>query len=341
MSRGDQLLRQWGLLKRLQTRGQGIPLRELARLAGVSERTEQRDLDLLRALGFPLQHDEDEFGKRFWGLPADFFKSGPLVLTLTQAISLHLAEQLLTPLAGTHLGEGLHGVLEQIRAAMPGPALEHFSSLNEIIAVRRMGATDYRPHADTLRRLLDAVRAGTTVRLTYRALWRHEEYTTDFDPYGVVYYEGDLFVIGHSHRASAIRLFKLTRIRDLVDRGKRFPRPSRFSLDAQFRTSFGIMQGRGRPVEVVVRFTGAAAALIEERVWHESQELAWESGEEVHGDGPADHPDHLRATYRLSDLVEFKRWIKGFGDQAEILKPARLRDELRDELRAAARLYES
>jgi predicted DNA-binding transcriptional regulator YafY len=37
--------------------------------------------------------------------------------------------------------------------------------------------------------------------------------------------------------------------------------------------------------------------------------------------------------------VEFKRWLKGFGAMAEILKPAWLREEIRAELEAAAERY--
>ncbi len=101
MARGEQILRQWNLLKTLQTRGEGIPLRRLADEFGVSERTIQRDFDVLEELGFPVEHDEDEYGKRFWRMPHDFFKTGPLVLGLTKAVSLHLAVSLFTPLAGT------------------------------------------------------------------------------------------------------------------------------------------------------------------------------------------------------------------------------------------------
>lgn len=57
--------------------------------------------------------------------------------------------------------------------------------------------------------------------------------------------------------------------------------------------------------------------------------------EELAGDQQA-----LQATFRLADLVEFKRWIKGFGADAEVLKPDTLRQELRAELRAAAQRYD-
>jgi predicted DNA-binding transcriptional regulator YafY len=54
-----------------------------------------------------------------------------------------------------------------------------------------------------------------------------------------------------------------------------------------------------------------------------------------------DEPDTLLATFRLSDFVELKRWLKGFGEHAEALKPESLRRQMRDELLAAARRYQS
>lgn len=322
----------------LQTRGVGVPLAELAHESGVSERTIQRDFEILQQLGFPLHHDQDEFGKRFWRIPHDFFRTGPLVISLTEAISLHLAESLLAPLAGTYLAEGLHTILEKIRALVPRKALDYFASLDETIHVRRSGITDYTPYAGTIRLLVDAARERRTIEVDYRAVWRGQEYRTRFDPYGLVYYDGDLFAVGHSHRAKANRVFKVNRIGSATPTTDTFERDSRFQLEAQFRRSFGIFQSDGKPIDITVRFTRAAAALVEERVWHESQHLTWQSSGETLFE-PDSNSDALIATFRLCGTVEFKRWIKGFGDQAEVLKPAHLRDELRDELLAAAQKH--
>lgn len=336
MSRGHQVFRQWKLLRMLQTRGEGVPLAQLAEEVGVSERTIQRDFEVLQELGFPIEHEEDEYGKRFWRMPHDFFRTGPLVLSLTEAISLHLADRLMVPLSGTYLAAGLESILGKIRSLVPRKALDHFAALDEMICVRRTGSTDYSGFGEIIGTLIDAARENRTVEVTYRAIWRGDEYTTLFDPYGLVYYDGDLFVLGKSHRAGAVRIFKVTRILGANATEKPFLRPADFSLEQQFRSSFGIFQAAGEPVEITVRFSGVAAALVEERVWHESQQLSWQPAEDTLFSHPGDESDSLIATFRLSGVVEFKRWIKGFGDQAEVLKPAWLRLELRDELLAAA-----
>ena len=215
----------------------------------------------------------------------------------------------------------------------------HFAALDETIYVRRTGVTDYSSFADTIRTVVDGARDSRTVEARYRAIWRGDEYTTRFDPYGMVFYDGDLFAVGRSHRADAIRIFKVTRILSAEATTDSFERPANFSLEDQFRSSFGIFQASGTPVDISVKFSGGAAALVEERVWHESQQLSWQPAEETLFEQPHDEPGTLVATFRLTGVVEFKRWIKGFGDQAEIIKPTWLRDELREELFAAAKIH--
>lgn len=272
-------------------------------------------------------------------MPSDFFKTGPLVLGLTEAISLHLADRLLEPLSGTYLAEGLQTVLDKIRSLVPKQALDYFGVLDETIYVRRTGVTDYSESGDLIRTLVDAARESKTVEVRYRAIWRGDEYTTLFDPYGLVYYDGDLFVLGLSHRAGAFRIFKVTRMLAADSTSQSFERPADFSLEDQFRSSFGIFQASGTPVDISVKFRGGAASLVEERVWHESQQLSWKPAEETLFEQPHDESESLIATFRLSGVIEFKRWIKGFGTQAEIIKPTWLRNELRDELLAAAKVH--
>lgn len=340
MPRGEQIQRQWNLLRMLQTRGEGIPLAQLAHDCDVSERTIQRDLELLQELGFPVEFGEDEYGKRFWRMPSNFFKTGPLTLSLTEAISLHLAEQMFAPLAGTHFVEGLQSVQEKIRSLMPAKAMDYFSGLGSTLLVRAVAATDFSRHADIIKTLHKAILDERTVEVEYHALWRRDRYKTLYDPYGLVLYMDDLFAVGRSHRADAVRIFKVSRILSVGPAGAGFERPDDFDLERFFRGSFGIIQSNQEPVEIAVQFKGVAAAVVEERIWHDSQKLEWLPATANLFDHEPEKCDSLVATFKLAEVIEFKKWLKGFGDQAVILRPDWLRKEIHDELLAAAARYE-
>jgi len=340
MPRGEQIIRHWNLLRTLQTRGEGIPLAQLAGESEVSERTIQRDFELLQELGFPVDFEEDEYGKRFWRLPHDLFRTGPLVLGLTEAVSLHLAERLFAPLAGTHFSDGLESILGKIRSLIPAKALDHFSGLGETLHVRPFAATDYSELTDFLRVLDQGAQECRTVEVEYRSLWRDARYTTPYDPYGLVLHLDDLFAVGRSHRADAVRIFKVSRVRAARLTDQTFERPDDFDLGNFFRSSFGIIQTSQDPIEIAVQFKGVAAAVVEERIWHDSQKLEWLPAEPNLFDRQNHETDALVATFHLAEVIEFKRWLKGFGDQAVVLKPKWLREEIRQELLAAAAQYD-
>jgi predicted DNA-binding transcriptional regulator YafY len=127
MARGEQILRHWNLLRTLQTRGQGMTLRDFADECEVSQLTLQRDFEALQEAVFPLEFQENEHGKRCWRLPHDVFKAGPLVLSLTETLSLHQAEQLFDPLAST-LFTGPAALLVEERGSHDSQRVEWLAS---------------------------------------------------------------------------------------------------------------------------------------------------------------------------------------------------------------------
>ena len=359
MARGDPLQRQWDLLKRLQTRGEGVTLSELAEEFVCSERNLQRDMEMLQEKGFPLEFEVGERGTRYWRLPHDFFKLGPLVLGLTEAMSLRFAVRVFSPLAGTHFADALDELLGRLRSIVPDKALDYFAALDPILHILRSGVTDYSLHRDTIRRLDEAVREWHSVELAYQGLTNSSPFTTRFDPYGFVYYDEDLYVVGHSHVVDDLRVLKVPRVRSVTPTKETFAVPDGFDLESRFRTTFGIFQGKGPPTKVVVRFTGIAARQVEEQTWHESQRIEWlppdppaeAAGDTYPPDGTgeaegkarrkkAPPPGVLLATFELSDFTEFKRWIRKHGHEAIVIEPESLREDIRDELTATLSQYD-
>ena len=81
---------------------------------------------------------------------------------------------------------------------------------------------------------------------------------------------------------------------------------------------------RGDIVTVRVVFARGLARYIRERVWHPSQKLR-------------DLPDgRLEMTLHVADTLEVRRWLLGFGIEAEVVAPEGLRDALRAEAAGVA-----
>jgi predicted DNA-binding transcriptional regulator YafY len=90
--------------------------------------------------------------------------------------------------------------------------------------------------------------------------------------------------------------------------------------------SFGVFHGEG-DVHVKVRFSPTVARYVEEGRWHASQKLTREK------DGS------VLAEFDLSSTEEIKRWVSGFGKEAEVLEPESLRQEITDELQSSLLQY--
>src|SRR5205823_14661045 len=73
-----------------------------------------------------------------------------------------------------------------------------------------------------------------------------------------------------------------------------------------------------------VVFAKGLARYIRERLWHSSQKFR-------------DLTDgRLELTLHVADTLEVRRWILGYGVQAEVLEPAGMREALRHEAEALA-----
>ena len=137
---GNQLSRQWELLRILESFRYGVNVEELAKIIECSRRTVERDLASLSQIGFPISCESRDFGKKFWRLEKRFLESDKLILAPTEMISMHLARQCLNSLAGTCFGEGI----EQLYKFRKIPQSINFSPPSKSVTARRVSAKNLR-----------------------------------------------------------------------------------------------------------------------------------------------------------------------------------------------------
>ena len=118
MPRGNQLIRQWQLLRTIEASRRGLTAVELhEEVADLgSPRTVYRDLEVLQAAGFPLYQEQQ--GR--WRI-LDPSEGGTLLpVQPTEVMALLLSEQMMEPLTGSELGEPLRRLRSKL-SAMLGP----------------------------------------------------------------------------------------------------------------------------------------------------------------------------------------------------------------------------
>lgn len=315
MPRGDQLTRQWRLVQLLAGR-MGRTLAQLCGELGVAKRTVQRDIAVLTEAGIPVTSDMRN-GTVFWHLMEGFHAEAPISFTLTEQMALYFSKGLFKPLQGTPIYESLETAIQKIGSQLPAQSFRFLRGLGQGISVSNFGLKDYSHSKEVINALTQAVFNKRTVTILHRSPQHEHAIEREVNPYKLWYVNNGLYMVGHDHREDDLRTFAVERIQSAKLTNRRFEMPPDFNFDEFQRTAFNVIWGE--PQEVKIRFSPSQAPYIRERTWHPSQKI------ETCGDGS------IILTLNVGDLWEVKRWLIGFGAEAEALQPKELRNEIEQE----------
>jgi predicted DNA-binding transcriptional regulator YafY len=296
-------------------RPQGVTVDDAARELSCTIRTIWRDLGALQTAGFPLTTDRAADGNRgIWRVTEGFKRALPLKLTLGELAALVMSRHLLSPLGLSVLGPEVASAFDKIQHVLSRDALKVLDQIRDRLGVRPTGAKLQAPAAEHLPKIHQALAERRTLKTRYHSASRDSEDTRAIDPYHLTLHNGGLYLVAHCHLRDAPRIFAVERMRTVELTARRFDVPASFDAEQYLAGAWGML--RGDLVTVRVIFARALAPYIRERLWHPSQKLR------DLADG------RVEMTLHVADTLEVRRWILGYGVQAEVVEPAGLREAL-------------
>jgi predicted DNA-binding transcriptional regulator YafY len=190
MPRADQPIRQWTILKLLES-NRKITLQRIASELSepCHERTLRRDLDALGAAGFPI-YSERENGKSYWKL-GENYRTAPLPLTATELYALQCGKQLLAPLEGTFIAESIQSLYQKINANLTPKNRDYASLLKQTVQIGIPPYKVYKAHRLLIEQMKQAIEQSKTVEMQYASL-RGSPKRRRGNPYRLWYYKGAL-----------------------------------------------------------------------------------------------------------------------------------------------------
>ena len=289
----------------------------------VSSKTILRDIEYLKyQMDAPIEYDPLKKGYYFtepeWDLPA-------LSLSEGDAFAICIAEKALEQYKGTPLYPKLKAVFDRISDSLPDGAISlHPSWVNERISF--MPYPPRRIDQKIWTTLAKAVAANCTVAITHKTPLKPHA-TRRVDPYHLVNYHGEWYLIGLCHKENQVRNFAVSRISVAETLRGKFTVPDEASLAAMFKNQFGIMHG-DKTYAVSVQFSAKAAPYATERTWHAQQEVKPQK------DGS------VIISFEVNHLAEVRSWVLSWGSAAKALSPPELVDSIRTELAQLAASYQ-
>ncbi len=280
-------------------------------------------MEALRASGFPLSYNERQ--QRYClrstaCLPETNF-------TAEEALSLIVLCHELGRSSGLAFLGPARSAAIKLESALPHRLREQLRGKVDAIRIQSPPNNPLHEHKQVYEQLLDAASNRQSVRIGYGSLTEGKAIRTRLNPYQLLFARRSWYVVGRSSLHRSTRTFHVGRIAELEPLEDRFEIPRGFSIERYLGNAWHLIPEPGPDREVLIRFSKMVAQNVSEVAWHKTQQL--QSNE----DGTLD----FRVT--VSGLKEISWWISGYGDQAEVISPAELRQMVAERAQRTTEIY--
>lgn len=315
---------------KLLSRPQGATIAEIVANTSVERRTVYRIFKALERIGLPVHETAAgimERQKRYQLDEGSVLKTPNLAtLTFDEALSLYALRGNLGVYQGTMIEESVDAAFRKLGLILPPGFRRMMERYATLFIPTAKAAKDYSGVQETIDDLSFAMLNGKVCTVTYHSFYDDRDKTFTIHPLHFFERDGGLYLLCMVARFSSIRTLAVERIRSLDIVEQEFDYPEGFDPHELLDSAFNIIFDE--PFDARIRFPSGQARYIKERRWAKDQEFI----DEVDGS--------VVLAMRTSGRDEVKRWVLSFGSAAEVLEPAELRAEVKQEFEAAARRYD-
>ncbi|MDC7239867.1 MAG: transcriptional regulator [Spirochaetales bacterium] len=320
----------------LLSRPGGISIGELQEKLEISRRSVYRLFESMEELGYPLVDSSLDGRTKSWSMMSEYVASRPagrvprLSLNTGEMMILYQILSRQTPLYES----GMKQTIGALRKRLEQFYLEN----SEDTGLQNFGELflslpgQYK-HLEGKETIYETLLKGALERRCCRGSYRSfsadspENRDIEFVPIRFFEWNYGLYCLIYRTSDKAVRTMALERFESvrLTDR----PLREKFSIDAEKMLEKAWALTFDDEISVVIRFSAEAAPYIREREWQKGQSI------ELETDGG------LLLKMTTSGRRDIKSWIMSFGRDAELIEPADLRGEIREELISLTEKYEN
>jgi predicted DNA-binding transcriptional regulator YafY len=314
--RDRQVVRILGILGALIEGGQPT-IRSLATRFGTRRETIYRDIRALEDAGYPISGDESGRLSHPRLLPEAHRRAPQLRLSDEEITALLWASR--QAAERSPFRETLVAATAKLRAMVHE---EQAIGIEAAVIEGGWGMKDYGPHRETILRLVEAILRHSRCDVEYQSPTTDAPKVYAYDPYRLLSVAGGLYCLGKVPPHENLTTLAVDRICTLRITDSEYEIDSALDLDRYRRESFGVVWEK--PLNVTIRFSADQAPYVRERTWHPTQRIR-------------ELPDgRIDLSFRAGGVFEIARWVLGWGDAAEVLRPRSLRVHLHSVLERAA-----
>lgn len=173
--------------------------------------------------------------------------------------------------------------------------------------------------------IVNAMRDGKQIEMTYQSFWRDEPNTYKAKPYCLKLFKQRWYMLAKSEGKDEPRIYALDeRMLNVVPTDQNYKLPARFNAEKLFADYFGIIVGADfKPTEVKIRVSKDQEKYFDTLPLHDSQRKI-----EAESD-----KDYSVYRYHLATTFDFKQEILSRGQAVTVLAPESFRQEVLADIR--------
>ncbi|PUU86384.1 Predicted DNA-binding transcriptional regulator YafY, contains an HTH and WYL domains [Halanaerobium congolense] len=288
--------------------------KDFAEYFEVSERTFRRDKQVMEELGVPIYYDNHL--KEYKILDNFRFKAPNLDQKETEAVLLAAKEY---QNRSFPMKKELESGLAKVYNSLPEFLKSSMGSYIKNYEIISDPFVELEKHQHKFDKLKEAINKEKRIEVNYYSMSSNQTTKRKLDPYNLFFNKGAPYLYAFCHLRAEKRIFRIDRIKELKLTAENFELPADFSLAEELDNAWGVEQGE-EEMEVEVKFSGRAARFVPEYHWNDKQEIKDIS------------ENQIIFKVKTSSRQEIKKWILGYGAEAEVLQPKNLREEMKQEI---------
>lgn len=179
--------------------------------------------------------------------------------------------------------------------------------------------------------IVNAMRDGKVIEMTYQSFWKDKPSTYKAKPYCLKLFKQRWYMLAKSEGKEEPRVYSLDeRMINITQTGQSYKLPARFNAEKFFADYFGIIVGTDwKPQEVKIRVVNHQVKYFDSLPLHESQRKVPEESDE----------NYTVYRYYIAPTFDFKQELLGRGPAVEVLSPVDFRDEVIGDIAEMAKNY--
>lgn len=294
----------------------------------VSASTVEKDLLAMRVeFDAPIKYDKKQNGY-YYEDPS--FKLFSVNLTNEQLVALQFVESFLEGFKALPIFNEFSDAVDKVLDGLQITRKFNQSTV-DLSNFIRIDKSAYFKGSEVLSSLITAIAEQKVIYLQYRKFGSDITKSYTVHPYLLKEFRHLWYLTGYvpESEEEKIRIFAVDRIVEFsVSAAPLIPaEQTGFNAEVFFKHCYGITALRQQPERIVLAFSADQGNYLKINPIHPSLEFL------------EDNDQVCKVQLFLVNNFEIRNWIMGFGRKVEVLEPASLREQIAEEMRAAASHY--